>query len=71
MDAAPRVGTDTDSRSMNVGRLMTAKKVGIPGSGDMDKALGRRFARHDYDVMLGTRDPRKLRRAEERDGGSM
>lgn len=36
------------------------KKVGILGSGDVAKQLGRGFAAHGYDVMLGTRDPKKL-----------
>ncbi len=40
---------------------MTAKtKVGILGSGDVGKQLGRGFARHGYEVMLGSRDPKKL-----------
>ena len=37
-----------------------AKTVGILGSGDAGQALGRGFARHGWDVMLGTRDPAKL-----------
>jgi len=36
------------------------KRVGVLGSGDVAKALGRGFAVHGYDVMLGTRDPKKL-----------
>ncbi|HYA10148.1 MAG TPA: NAD(P)-binding domain-containing protein [Thermoplasmata archaeon] len=36
------------------------KRVGILGSGDVAKALGRGFAAHGYEVMLGTRDPKKL-----------
>ena len=40
---------------------MPAKeKVGILGSGDVGKQLGRGFAKHGYDVMLGSRDPTKL-----------
>jgi 8-hydroxy-5-deazaflavin:NADPH oxidoreductase len=40
---------------------MPAKeKVGILGSGDVGKQLGRGFAKHGYDVMLGSRDPAKL-----------
>lgn len=35
-------------------------KVGILGSGDVGQALGRGFAKHGWDVMLGTRDPKKL-----------
>lgn len=34
--------------------------VGIFGSGPVAKALGTGFLEHDYDVMLGTRDPGKL-----------
>lgn len=37
-----------------------AMKIGILGSGDAGQALGRGFARHGHDVMLGTRDPGKL-----------
>jgi 8-hydroxy-5-deazaflavin:NADPH oxidoreductase len=36
------------------------KRVGILGSGDVAKHLGQGFAAHGYDVMLGTRDPKKL-----------
>jgi len=36
------------------------KRVGILGSGDVAKALGRGFASHGYDVMLGSREPKKL-----------
>jgi predicted dinucleotide-binding enzyme len=35
-------------------------KVGILGSGDVGQALGRGFARHGWDVTLGTRDASKL-----------
>jgi 8-hydroxy-5-deazaflavin:NADPH oxidoreductase len=40
--------------------MAEAKKVGILGSGDVAKNLGRGFAAHGYDVMLGTRDAPKL-----------
>jgi 8-hydroxy-5-deazaflavin:NADPH oxidoreductase len=40
--------------------MPSTKRVGILGSGDVAKALGRGFARHGYAVMLGTRDPSKL-----------
>jgi 8-hydroxy-5-deazaflavin:NADPH oxidoreductase len=40
--------------------MAESKKVGILGSGDVAKQLGRGFAAHGYDVMLGTRDPKKL-----------
>ena len=39
---------------------MEAKRVGVLGSGDVAKQLGRGFATRGYDVMLGTRDPKKL-----------
>jgi len=32
-------------------------KVGILGSGDVGQALGRGFARHGWDVMIGSREP--------------
>ena len=32
-------------------------KVGILGSGDVGQALGRGFARHGHDVLIGSRDP--------------
>jgi 8-hydroxy-5-deazaflavin:NADPH oxidoreductase len=35
-------------------------KVGILGSGDVAKALGVGFLKHDHEVMLGTRDRAKL-----------
>jgi len=40
--------------------MASSKRVGILGSGDVAKALGRGFAAHGYDVKLGTRDPTKL-----------
>jgi 8-hydroxy-5-deazaflavin:NADPH oxidoreductase len=40
--------------------MATAKRIGILGSGDVAKALGRGFAAHGHPVMLGTRDPKKL-----------
>lgn len=39
---------------------MASKKVGILGSGDVGQALGAGFARHGWDVKLGTRDAKKL-----------
>lgn len=39
---------------------MSDERVGILGSGDVGQALGRGFARHGWDVMLGTRSPEKL-----------
>lgn len=35
-------------------------RVGILGSGDVAQALGRGFAARGHEVMLGTRDPKKL-----------
>lgn len=35
-------------------------KVGILGSGDVAKQLGRGLARHGFDVLLGSREPKKL-----------
>ncbi|KAB1197454.1 MULTISPECIES: NADPH-dependent F420 reductase [Haloferax] len=40
---------------------METSRVGILGSGDVGQALGRGFARHGWDVMLGTRSPDELR----------
>jgi 8-hydroxy-5-deazaflavin:NADPH oxidoreductase len=40
--------------------MPATKRVGILGSGDVAKALGRGFAKHGYEVMLGTREPAKL-----------
>ncbi|MGB6499846.1 MAG: NAD(P)-binding domain-containing protein [Thermoplasmata archaeon] len=39
---------------------MSAKRVGILGSGVVAQQLGRGLIRHGYEVMLGTRDPEKL-----------
>jgi len=40
--------------------MSSSKRIGIIGSGDVAKALGRGFSAHGYEVMLGTRDPSKL-----------
>ncbi len=40
--------------------MAAAKRVGVLGSGDVAKQLGKGFAAHGYDVMLGTREPKKL-----------
>ncbi|HXH18801.1 MAG TPA: NAD(P)-binding domain-containing protein [Chitinophagales bacterium] len=37
-----------------------AKKIGILGSGAVGQALGSGFLKHGYEVMIGTREPRKL-----------
>lgn len=39
---------------------MAAKRIGILGSGDVGRALGAGFARHGWNVVIGTRDPEKL-----------
>ena len=36
------------------------KRIGILGSGSVGQQLGRGFAKHGYEVMLGSRDPKKL-----------
>lgn len=40
--------------------MHSGKQVGILGSGDVGKQLGRGFAKHGFDVMLGSRNPAKL-----------
>ncbi|KAB1192627.1 DNA-binding protein [Haloferax sp. MBLA0076] len=40
---------------------MEPSRIGILGSGDVGRALGRGFARHGWDVTLGTRSPDELR----------
>jgi hypothetical protein len=37
-----------------------ATKVGVLGSGDVGKTLASGFLKHGHEVMLGSRDPRKL-----------
>ena len=46
------------------------RKIGILGSGDVAQALGRGFARHGWEVMLGSRAPnsKRLRRWGETTG---
>lgn len=39
---------------------MTREKVGILGSGDVGKTLAQGFARHGWDVLVGTRSPESL-----------
>ena len=39
---------------------MSAERIGILGSGDVGRALGEGFARHGWDVVVGTRNPEKL-----------
>lgn len=45
-------------------------KVGILGSGGVATTLGAGFAKHGHQVMLGTRDPEKLRDWAERTSGT-
>ncbi len=40
--------------------MAETKRIGILGSGDVAKALGKGFAAHGYEVRLGTREPAKL-----------
>jgi hypothetical protein len=40
---------------------MDGERIGILGSGDVGRALGRGFAGHGWDVMLGTRSSEELR----------
>jgi 8-hydroxy-5-deazaflavin:NADPH oxidoreductase len=40
--------------------MPASERVGILGSGDVGKQLGRGLAKHGFDVMLGSRDPAKL-----------
>ncbi|WP_175424172.1 NADPH-dependent F420 reductase, partial [Haladaptatus sp. W1] len=40
---------------------MSNTRIGVLGSGDVGKALGRGFAQHGWDVLLGTRSPEDLR----------
>jgi 8-hydroxy-5-deazaflavin:NADPH oxidoreductase len=47
------------------------EKVGVLGSGDVGKQLGRGFAKHGYDVMLGSRDPSKLEAWKKEVGGKV
>ncbi|MFC6826632.1 NADPH-dependent F420 reductase [Halopelagius fulvigenes] len=47
---------------------MSNERIGILGSGDVGQALGSGFARHGWDVKLGTRSPETLRQwADETD----
>lgn len=40
--------------------MANQKRVGILGSGRVGQQLGRGFAKHGYEVMVGSRDPAKL-----------
>ncbi|MFI5370799.1 MAG: NADPH-dependent F420 reductase, partial [Candidatus Eisenbacteria bacterium] len=39
---------------------MTARKIGVIGSGPVGKTLADGFLKHGYEVMRGSRDPAKL-----------
>jgi len=39
---------------------MSENRIGILGSGDVGRALGAGFARHGWDVLVGTRHPESL-----------
>ncbi|MFC7225002.1 NADPH-dependent F420 reductase [Halalkalicoccus sp. GCM10025322] len=39
---------------------MADERIGVLGSGDVGRALGRGFARHGWDVKLGTHSPERL-----------
>src|SRR5277367_799981 len=39
---------------------MSGEKVGVLGSGEVGRALAAGYARHGYDVVIGTREPEKL-----------
>lgn len=41
-------------------RVMTMKKVGVLGSGQVGQVLADGFLKHGYEVMRGSRDPSKL-----------
>jgi 8-hydroxy-5-deazaflavin:NADPH oxidoreductase len=45
---------------VSIRNMPSSQRVGILGSGDVGRQLGRGFAKHGYDVMLGSRDPAKL-----------
>ncbi|MFB6130608.1 MAG: NADPH-dependent F420 reductase [Salinigranum sp.] len=49
---------------------MSDERIGVLGSGDVGRALGRGFARHGWDVKVGTRDPEKLEEWLEETEGS-
>jgi predicted dinucleotide-binding enzyme len=45
------------------------KRIGILGSGTVAQQLGRGFAKHGYEVRLGSRDPKKLEAWRKEVGG--
>jgi 8-hydroxy-5-deazaflavin:NADPH oxidoreductase len=44
------------------------KKIGIVGSGEVARTLGNGFLKYGYSVMLGSRDPLKLKEWKEKGG---
>lgn len=50
---------------------MAGKKVGVLGSGDVGRQLGRGFAKHGYSVKMGTRDPAKLEAWKKESAGTV
>src|SRR5262249_22557546 len=45
-------------------------KIGVIGSGDVAKVLAGGFLKHGHDVVIGTRDPAKLKDWAERNPGA-
>jgi predicted dinucleotide-binding enzyme len=50
---------------------MTDDRIGILGSGDVGRALGRGFAERGWDVLLGTGEPEKLERWRDETEGNV
>ncbi|MFC7047245.1 NADPH-dependent F420 reductase [Halobacteriaceae archaeon GCM10025711] len=50
---------------------MPDERVGILGGGEMGRALGSGFARHGWDVVLGTHNPEQLQSWVEETGGTV
>ncbi|QLG26361.1 NAD(P)-binding domain-containing protein [Halorarum halophilum] len=50
---------------------MSTDRIGVLGSGDVGRALGSGFARHGWDVAVGSRDPGKLHDWRDDVGGSV
>lgn len=49
-------------------KITNMKKIGIIGSGVVAQALGKGFAKHNYEVMLSSRDTTKLQAWKEQTG---
>jgi 8-hydroxy-5-deazaflavin:NADPH oxidoreductase len=56
----PKYGELLRAFAQERARMAAKEKIGIIGSGDVGKQLGKGLARHGYDVMVGSRDPKKL-----------